>query len=512
MVYVDTIDPNPDPQTQLPDPSILRKLILVASIASGVQFGWALQLSLLTPYTQLLGLGHKWASLVWLCGPISGLVVQVIVGHHSDRCMSSLGRRRPFILGGAISLTFGVLCIGYAADIGNYLGDSINNGVRYWAATIFIIGFWMLDISNNIIQGPTRALLADISDGNDAMVTIGNGLFAFFMAVGNISGYATGASEWLHHYLPFTTTEACDYSCAHIKSCFLVSIVLMGMIVTLVLVFIKEAPLDPFYLDYIRESYDEKAPSFFMQILIAAKGTSKPMWVLYVVTALNWIGIFPFLLYDTDWMGKEVYGGNVTGNREELNLYHMGVRAGSMGLVVHVLTMGTVSLFLEPLIRLIGNVKRLWSIGNFVLAICMALTVVISMTAEKSRKEALLALGTTLVPPPIEVRAYCYGLFALFGIPQAVTYCIPFALASIYSKDGNTGQGLALGLLNLAIVIPQMVVTLVSGPLDSLFRGSNLPAFIWGGIAAAFGGYAALKLPDPVWEIMPRAISRVLIP
>ncbi|GFP81346.1 sucrose transport protein suc2 [Phtheirospermum japonicum] len=421
MVYLDVIDSKADPQTQLLDRATLRKLILVASIAAGVQFGWALQLSLLTPYTQLLGLGHKWASLVWLCGPISGLVVQVIVGHHSDRCASSFGRRRPFILGGAISLSFGVLCIGYAADLGQLLGDSTTSAIRHRAATIFVIGFWLLDISNNIIQGPTRALLADISDGNDALVTIGNALFAFFMAVGNIMGYAAGASEWLHRYLPFTTTHACDLSCAHIKTCFLLSIVLIGVIVALVVVFIKEEPMDPFYLDYIRESCDETAPSFFMQILIATKETSRPMWVLYVVTAFNWIGIFPFLLYDTDWMGKEVYGGKVMGSREELHLYHSGVRAGSMGLVLHVLTMGAVSLFLEPMIRLAGNIKRLWSVGNIMLAICMALTVVISVMAEIARKGALSALGTSLVPPPIEVKVYCYGLFALFGIPQAVS-------------------------------------------------------------------------------------------
>ncbi|KAL6512092.1 general substrate transporter [Orobanche gracilis] len=515
MVYLDIIDSKPqaEPQIQLPHPGTLRKLILVASIAAGVQFGWALQLSLLTPYTQLLGLAHKWASLVWLCGPVSGLVVQVIIGHHSDRCTSTFGRRRPFILCGAISLSIGVLLIGYAADIGRYFGDSLTIGDRRRAATIFVIGFWLLDISNNIIQGPTRALLADISGDNDALVTTGNALFAFFMAVGNIMGYAAGASDQLHRYFPFTTTEACDQSCAHIKTCFLLSVVLIATIVSFAVVAVKEEVLDPFYVDYMQERSrdDQKTPSFFMQILIAAKGTSRSMWILYMVTAFNWVGLFPFLLYDTDWMGKEVYGGNVMGNEDQVSLYNIGVHAGSLGLMLHVVTMGCVSLFLEPLIRFLGDVKRLWSIGNVVLAVCMGLTVVISVIAENARKGFVLALGTSLVPPPLQVKVYCYVLFALFGIPQAVTYSVPFALTSIYSKDSGTGQGLALGLLNLAIVIPQMGVTLISGPLDSLFGGSNLPAFVFGGIAAALGGIAALHLPDPVWE-MPQATSAVLIP
>ena len=77
-----------------PEPSPIRKLILVASIAAGVQFGWALQLSLLTPYVQLLGIPHTWAAFIWLCGPISGMVVQPTVGYYSDRCTSRFGRRR----------------------------------------------------------------------------------------------------------------------------------------------------------------------------------------------------------------------------------------------------------------------------------------------------------------------------------------------------------------------------------------------------------------------------------
>jgi len=85
------------------EPSPLRKMVAVLSIAVGIQFRWALQLSLLTPYVQTLGVPHAWASFIWLCGPISGLLVQPIVGYSSDRCQSTFGRRRPFILAGTIA-------------------------------------------------------------------------------------------------------------------------------------------------------------------------------------------------------------------------------------------------------------------------------------------------------------------------------------------------------------------------------------------------------------------------
>ncbi|KAL0326291.1 UNVERIFIED_CONTAM: Sucrose transport protein SUC2 [Sesamum radiatum] len=463
MVYVDTIESQAPP----PDVNIIKQLALVASVAAGVQFGWALQLSLLTPYTQLLGLKHRWVSLIWLCGPISGLVVQPIVGHHSDRCTSPFGRRRPFLVSGTVLLSIGVLLIGFAADLGRHLGDSLEPGVKHGAITVFVLGFWFLDISNNMIQSPCRALLADLSCQNDALVTIGNAMFAFFMAVGSILGYAAGSYRDIHQLLPFTSTETCDLNCANIKTCFLIAVLLTTFIVTLVVVFVEEERLDPSCLLYWQENQgaEEKPPSFFMQIVIAAKSTPRPIWILYMVTALNWIGIFPFTLYDTDWVGKEIYGGQAMGTPEQINLYHDGVRAGAFGLMFYVAVMGFISLFLELFIRLLGNVSRLWSVCNFIVAICMGMTVVISNMAENARD----ANGNALVHPPTEVKASCFALFAVLGIPQAVssyyfhnilptlapnssltlcrhailqvTHSIPFALASIYSKDGTTGQG-----------------------------------------------------------------------
>lgn len=136
-------------------------LLRVASVAGGIQFGWALQLSLLMPYVQQLGIPHVWASIIWLCGPLSGLLVQPLVGHLSDRCTSRFGRRRPFILGGALSIVAAVLIIGHSADIGWWFGDTLEH--RPWAVGVFVFGFWILDVANNVTQGPCRALLGDLT-------------------------------------------------------------------------------------------------------------------------------------------------------------------------------------------------------------------------------------------------------------------------------------------------------------------------------------------------------------
>ncbi|MCD9646684.1 sugar transporter [Datura stramonium] len=102
----------------------LLTLILSCTVAAGVQFGWALQLSLLTPYIQTLGIEHAFSSFIWLCGPITGLVVQPCVGIWSDKCHSKYGRRRPFIFVGAVMISIAVIIIGFSADIGYLLGDT----------------------------------------------------------------------------------------------------------------------------------------------------------------------------------------------------------------------------------------------------------------------------------------------------------------------------------------------------------------------------------------------------
>ena len=139
----------------------LRKLFRVASVACGIQFGWALQLSLLTPYVQELGIPHAFASVIWLCGPLYGFFVQPLVGHMSDRWTGRFGRRRPFIVAGAVLIVLAVLVVGHSADIGWLFGD--RNGSKVGAITAFVVGFWLLDVANNMTQGPCRALLADLT-------------------------------------------------------------------------------------------------------------------------------------------------------------------------------------------------------------------------------------------------------------------------------------------------------------------------------------------------------------
>ncbi|GAB2291196.1 hypothetical protein Dimus_025455 [Dionaea muscipula] len=255
------------------------------------------------------------------------------------------------------------------------------------------------------------------------------------MAVGNVLGYAAGSFANLYRLLPFTKTSACDVYCANLKTCFLLDIVLLVSLTAIPLVSVPEPTgcSSSAVNNYHRP--DDDGQFQLGQVKSAFKNLGKPMWVLFLVTALNWVAWFPFLLFDTDWVGKEVFGGDVNGSAEAERLYNMGVRTGSLGLMLTAGSLGAMSLAVDPLSRVLGGGRKLWGGVNLLLAKALAATVLVTKMAHKARNRL-----PPFAPPPAPVKLATLSLFAVMGIPQAVTFSIPFALASIFCSDSGAGQ------------------------------------------------------------------------
>ncbi|XP_057469895.1 sucrose transport protein SUC4 [Actinidia eriantha] len=459
----------------------LRKLFRVASVACGIQFGWALQLSLLTPYVQELGIPHAFASVIWLCGPLSGFFVQPLVGHMSDRWTGRFGRRRPFIVAGAALIVLAVLVVGHSADIGWLFGD--RNGSKVGAITAFVVGFWLLDVANNMTQGPCRALLADLTGSDHRRTRVANAYFSLFMAVGNVLGFATGSYSGWFKILPFTVTSACEPNCANLKSAFFLDIVFIAITTYISVSAGDELPLNDGYSnvqDQTPEQSSHAQEAFFWELFGTFKYLSRPIWIILLVTALTWIGWFPFLLYDTDWMGREIYGGEPNEGQN----YSIGVRMGALGLMLNSVVLGITSLLMEILCRKLGA-GVVWGISNIVMSLCFVSMLIISYAVNKIDR-----VGDNL--PADGVVAAALVVFAILGIPLAITYSVPYALISSRIESLGLGQGLSMGVLNLAIVIPQIVVSIGSGPWDQLFGGGNSPALAVAAAAAFVSGLIAI--------------------
>ena len=178
-------------------------------------------------------------------------------------------------------------------------------------------------------------------------------------------------------------------------------------------------------------------------------------------------------------MGREVYQGDPDGNVTQMAAYQCGVEKGAFGLLLNSVVSLISSLFIDFLCQMLGS-KNVWAVANFTLFGALACTGLITRSAAGGHKWS---------------RSAAVALFAVLGFPFAIILSVPNSMTMELIADSGGGQGLAMGILNLAIVIPQLIVTLGAGPWDSWFGGGNEPAFV---LAALFGfGAAAVA----VWKL-----------
>jgi len=83
----------------------------------GIQFGWGLQMGNMSAIYEFLGASESALPLLWLAAPLTGLIVQPIIGHMSDRTWGSLGRRRPYFLTGAIFASLALLAMPHSSAL-----------------------------------------------------------------------------------------------------------------------------------------------------------------------------------------------------------------------------------------------------------------------------------------------------------------------------------------------------------------------------------------------------------
>jgi len=150
----------------------------------GIQFGWGLQLANMSGIYTYLGASPDAVPLLWLAGPMTGLLVQPIIGSMSDRTWNRLGRRRPYFLVGAILASIALF----------FMPDSS----ALWMAASLL---WILDASINISMEPFRAFVADKLNVNQR--TAGFVMQSFFIGIG---ASLANALPWLFRQYGVTGT------------------------------------------------------------------------------------------------------------------------------------------------------------------------------------------------------------------------------------------------------------------------------------------------------------------
>src|SRR5881275_815414 len=134
----------------------------------GIQFGWGLQMGNMSAIYEYLGANESQLPLLWLAAPLTGLIVQPIIGHMSDRTWGPLGRRRPYFLVGAVLASLALLAMPHSSVL--------------WMAAGLL---WILDASVNISMEPFRAFVADMLP--DEQRARGFTMQSFFIGLGSVA-------------------------------------------------------------------------------------------------------------------------------------------------------------------------------------------------------------------------------------------------------------------------------------------------------------------------------------
>jgi maltose/moltooligosaccharide transporter len=156
----------------------------------GIQFGWTLQMNNMSAIYEYLGAEPGQLPLLWLAAPLTGLLVQPIIGHWSDNTWGRLGRRRPFFLTGALLSSCALVLMPRSSAL--------------WMAAGLL---WILDASINISMEPFRAFVADMLP--DEQRARGFTMQSFFIGVGSVA--ASYLPLLLQRVLPVGSTAGGPY-------------------------------------------------------------------------------------------------------------------------------------------------------------------------------------------------------------------------------------------------------------------------------------------------------------
>ncbi|KAF9357376.1 hypothetical protein BGX26_003811 [Mortierella sp. AD094] len=275
----------------------------------GVQFTWTVELGYGTPYLLSLGIPKSLTALVWLAGPLSGLMIQPIVGVFSDSLDWKLGRRRPFILIGAALTAASMYMVAYARELAMLIvressGDSYDSSIKAWTIGFAVVGFYCLDFSINAVQASCRSLIMDIPPTDQQEVC--NAWSGWMNNLGSVVGFFAGNLNLVQYFAPVLGDSQIKIL-ANLAMAFFASCL---AICCLSVTEVQYVPTD--------EDRQRSVWTTIGNIWRAFKKLPGEIQRICNVQFFAWMGWFPFLFYSTTWVGEILHRyDNNNGNDDD---------------------------------------------------------------------------------------------------------------------------------------------------------------------------------------------------
>jgi maltose/moltooligosaccharide transporter len=396
----------------------------------GIQFGWGLQLANMSGIYTYLGASPDAVPLLWLAGPMTGLLVQPIIGSMSDRTWNRLGRRRPYFLVGAILASIALF----------FMPDSS----AIWMAAGLL---WILDASINVSMEPFRAFVADKLNVNQR--TAGFVMQSFFIGIG---ASLANALPYLFRQLGVIGTTGSGIPLT-VQYSFKIGAVVFLLAVAWTVLTTKEYPPENIeeFEQMRRQTYGRATglakvikvvAELLREISRAFAHMPKTMKQLALVQMFTWLGLFCMWMFFGLTTSYHVFGARNAGDPR----FALGQEWG-------------------------GNAFAIYSVVCFAIAFLLP-----KLAAVTSRKTvhaiSLICGGLGLVSVYfIHDRWVLLATMVGVGIAWASILSMPYAILSGALPAAR--MGVYMGIFNFFIVIPEIIASLFFGRVIRAIFGEN---------------------------------------
>ena len=387
----------------------------------GIQFGWGLQLANMSAVYEKLGARPDQVPLLWLAAPLTGLLVQPIIGALSDRTWGPLGRRRPYFLTGAILASVALFFMPTSTTL--------------WMAASLL---WILDASINISMEPFRAFVADKLSVEQR--TTGFAVQSLFIGIG---ASMANALPFLLRVMGVSGNTASGIPLTVKYSFQAGALVFLACVIWTVFTTSEFPPEDLGAKDRAVRGHGGIG-ALFTDIVDSIRNMPKTMKQLALVQLLTWLGLFCMWLFFVPAVARHVFGA--TDPKSEL--YTQGIEWG-------------------------GLVFAFYSITCFIVALALP-KLAAAWTRKKVHAGALVCGGIGLLSMYLIHDKYMLLLRMVgVGIAWASILSMPYAILSD-SLPANR-MGVYMGVFNFFIVIPEILASLFFGPLMRMIFGAGNP-------------------------------------
>ncbi|MDX2017532.1 MAG: MFS transporter [Planctomycetota bacterium] len=414
----------------------------------GIQFGWGLQMANMSSIYDRLGAKESDIPLLWLAAPLTGFIVQPIVGYYSDRTWGRLGRRRPYFIGGTL-----------VAAIALFLMPSSH---ELWMAASLL---WMLDAAVNVSMEPFRAFVGDLLPEKQRKV--GYAMQSVLIGAGAV---ISSALPWILKQFGVSDAAAPGTIPDTVRYAFISGAIVYVLAVTYTVVTTREYP--PENMDELRREQARARNPFaaFVDIVKGVGSMPRTMIELAFVQFFTWIALFLMWIYFGVGVAKHIFNAP-TGTPE----YE---QASAWAGVCFSVYNGVAFVFAFALLGL----TRVFS-AKAIHTVCLLLGAL-----------GLASYGLSMLGVPFSKNALLIPMVGV-GIAWASILSMPYAMLS--SALPREKMGFYMGVFNFFIVLPQILAAVAFGPLMKAALNDNaLSAIVIGGGCMALAAVATLFVKE----------------